>query len=293
MVVLGATAAHAGGEHPTQDRVVFVASSSAEPYTQALAGFRTLYPNAVSVVLDAQKSLQTETLSPLLATRVSLIIAAGSDAVDAVNSVKAEAPVIATMVLHADQLARGSSWPPLVVHLDIAPAQIAAEIAALFPKRHRMAAIWSGGKVRTDNTPPTPEILFQRAGIQLIGCPTPAQLLPAFLSVRGKTDFVLTRPDGSLYNNATLKPLILASIEHHLPIIGFSESFVRSGAAVGIYPDFHDVGVQTALLAQRFLSGEVRKQSEGPRTAVVAVNQRVLRLLGLDFTSRPGLVVYK
>ena len=206
---------------------------------------------------------------------------------------KAEAPVIATMVLHADRKSN-SSWPPLVVHLDASPSQIAADIAELFPSRHRIATIWDTNQVpmlgvsaaRLTN-------IFQRAGIQIVACKSPEDLLPAFLSLRGKADFVLTRPDGSLYNSTTVKPLILASLEHRLPIVGFSASFVRSGAAVGIYPDFRDIGLQTAALAQKFLAGQVRDSYEGPRAYVVAVNQRVLRLLGLDYRHRPGLVVYR
>jgi putative ABC transport system substrate-binding protein len=287
-----ATAGNQAGE-PHESKVVFVAASNAEPYSQALDGFRSVFPNVIVIVLDPKDPLHTRTLPAALAPPLSLVVAAGSDAIEAVALSKADVPMIATMVLHADRKSN-SFWPLLVVHLDVAPSQIAAGIAELFPSRHRITAIWHANQVPVSEALAARiTSLYQRAGIQMVLCKSPEDLLPAFLSLRGKADFVMTKPDASLYNTATVKPLILASLEHRLPIVGFSASFVRSGAAVGIYPDFRDIGLQTAALAQKFLAGQVRDSSEGPRTYVVAVNQRVLRLLGLDYRHRPGLVVYR
>lgn len=271
-----------------QRKVVFVAASDAEPYAQALDGFRTLFPNAASIVLDPKDPLHTPALQTVLARAPSAWIAAGSDAIDAVNLTKTEAPVIGTMVLNADKRSRGG-WPPLAVHLDIAPSQIAADVAALFPDNHRIALISSGSEAEDAER----RLRYQRAGIQIVNCAAAGELMRTFVSLRGKADFVLTEPDATLYNSTTVKPLILASLEHRLPIIGFSASFVRSGAAVGIYPDFRDVGAQAAVLAQKLLAGETRSAYEEPRSRVVAVNQRILRLLGLDYRHRDGLVVFR
>ena len=67
--------------------------------------------------------------------------------------------------------------------------------------------------------------------------------------------------------------------------------FVRAGAAVGVYPDFRDIGAQTAQLAERQLSGQAVTAEEGPRKVVVAVNQRVIRLLGVEYEPRRGAEV--
>lgn len=104
-------------------------------------------------------------------------------------------------------------------------------------------------------------------------------------------DFVLCLPDSTLYNSTTAKPLILASLNNRVPIVGFSANFVRAGAAIGVYPDFRDVGVQTGEIAQRGLAGQAIAADEGPRKVTVAVNQRVVRLLGLEYQPRHGEVV--
>jgi ABC-type uncharacterized transport system substrate-binding protein len=119
--------------------------------------------------------------------------------------------------------------------------------------------------------------------IQMADCRNPEELLRVLRSLKGQVDFVLCRPDSTLYNGTTVKPLILASLESHLLVVGFSQSFVRAGAAIGVYPDFRDVGAQTGAIAQRHLAGQTVAAEEGPRKLVVAVNQRVIHLLGIEY----------
>jgi ABC-type uncharacterized transport system substrate-binding protein len=122
--------------------------------------------------------------------------------------------------------------------------------------------------------------------VQITDCRNPEELLQALRSLKGRVDFVLCLPDTVLYNGTTVKPIILASLESHLLIVGFSQSFVRAGAAIGVYPDFRDIGIQTGAIAQRQLAGQPVAAEEGPRKLVVAVNQRVIRLLGIEYKPR-------
>jgi len=90
-----------------------------------------------------------------------------------------------------------------------------------------------------------------------------------------------------------LKPLVLASLDRQLPIVGFSAAFVRAGALAGVYPDFHELGRQTGEAMLRILSGEGRRSEEGPRKVVLAVNERVARLLGVEPSGRQGVVTLR
>ena len=85
--------------------------------------------------------------------------------------------------------------------------------------------------------------------------------------MKGKVDFLLCFPDPDLYNPVTIKPLVMASLEGRLPLVGFSPAFVRAGAAAGIYPDYRETGRQTAEMAQRLLHGDDRGGEEGPKHA--------------------------
>jgi ABC-type uncharacterized transport system substrate-binding protein len=122
--------------------------------------------------------------------------------------------------------------------------------------------------------------------LKVLDCPRPEKLLQLFLSLRGQVDFVVCPPDGTLYNSTTVRPLILASLENRLPVIGFSESFVRSGAVAAVYPDYFDVGAQAGELARNYLAGASLPANEKPRKLKVAANPRVARLLGLRIPGR-------
>jgi ABC-type uncharacterized transport system substrate-binding protein len=113
--------------------------------------------------------------------------------------------------------------------------------------------------------------------------------------MRGQVDFVICLPDSELYNKTTVEPLILASLEHRLPLVGYSASFVRAGAAVGVFPDFADIGRQTAALCERFFTAPPAIREERPRRTALAVNERVLHLIGRDYRPKTGedVTVYR
>jgi ABC-type uncharacterized transport system substrate-binding protein len=130
--------------------------------------------------------------------------------------------------------------------------------------------------------------------LTLIDCSGPEHLMQSFHALQNRVDFVWVPPDGALYNSSTVKPLIRASIENRLPVVGFSASFVRTGAVAGVYPDYFEVGLQAGEMAKNYLSG-ANLMNESPRKIRAAVNPRVARLLGLrpflEGELPPGIVV--
>jgi hypothetical protein len=62
---------------------------------------------------------------------------------------------------------------------------------------------------------------------------------------------------------------------------------------VGVYPDFRDLGRQAAEAALRWEPGRAENGQERPRRLVVSVNQRVLRLVGMEPPASAGVVVFR
>jgi len=218
-----------------------------------------------------------------------LAIAVGIDALRALASVKTQIPLLTTMSFRADLKSSGILETPGIriagaIWLDLAIPQIIAGLRVVFPGANRIAVI------RNPMQPESVEVSGQAhqlpsANVQVVDCAGPSDLLPALRKLRGQADFVICLPDSTLYNKTTVEPLILASLEHRIPLVGFSASFVRAGAAVGVYPDFADIGLQTTVLAERCLSGP-GVHEEYPRRTIVAANERVLHLLGRDYRER-------
>lgn len=276
----------AGTEGRPGCEVVVVASEAVGAHRSAIEGIRaTLAPSSCEVrIVDIGQAGSDG--KPLAAPAVRVIIAIGSDATRLVESERLAVPAVYAMVLRRrpewdGRAAKGTVILPLEVSLP----GLVARLKTLFPGKTRLGVIvnprW-GGMNAAELEARGEALGF---AVRVAECAGPGQLAAALASLRNQVDFVWCLPDGALYNNATVKPLILASLEYRLPLIGFSESFARAGAAIGIYPDFRDVGMQAGEAARQIMEGQMVPGPEGPRRLKIAVNQSVLRLLGLRCTA--------
>jgi putative tryptophan/tyrosine transport system substrate-binding protein len=256
--------------------IVVVYEPGVDAYAEALEGLGAgLGTNPFRVVeLPGEPDL-TRALN---AKDTQLIIAVGSRALAVVQSHKAPAPVLATMVLHGREM-EGSGHVDLDVPLSL---QLGA-MRALWPQHGRVGIIRNPARSRYSAEAFDSRARKEGFTSRVVDCDGPGGLLKAVAAMKGKVDFLMCFPDPDLYNAVTIKPLVMASLESRLPIVGFSPAFVRAGAAAGIYPDYRETGRQTAEMALRMMRGEDRGTDEGPRRIQVAVNQRIAHLLGLEF----------
>jgi putative ABC transport system substrate-binding protein len=297
LILLGSARWVAAGPRVEPPTVVVITSSNIGAFDEAVEGVRSSLGSAVKLVtvdLAASDKAVSDPASLVGGKDVRLVVTIGNNALEA--ALRFGAPVIATMILRQDLAsfqarAPGQVRPPAgAVVLDVTLADVLSGLARLFPGKTRVGIVR-----RMDAGDPSDAALVAQAraaGVMLtvVDCPRPDRLLPSFLTLKTHVDFVWCPPDGTLYNGTTVKPLILASLENQLPVAGFSASFVRAGAAAGIYPDYRELGVQTGEMARRFLDASdgstppttsPTTSIESPRKTRVALNQRVARLLGL------------
>jgi putative tryptophan/tyrosine transport system substrate-binding protein len=292
------------GEAPRQVVVLF--ASGVEAYAEAVDGLRSglgaLLQGAVFIDVKAPQA-ESEISDAVRPGSQRLVITVGSEAFTALASRTTDAVMIPTMTLRSDAARAATTLQRAgSVHLDVPVTNLLTELKVMFPRRNRIAIIRNPLR---DGAEPALAGWAKQQGfaLQAADCSRAEDLIRTFLTLKGKADFVIVLPDSSLYNNTTVTPLIVASLENQLPIVAFSSSFVRAGAAVGIYPDFRDIGAQAASMALRYSASpaaasgptQTAMPDEGPRKLQVAVNQRVMRLLGLDYKQprNGGLVVFK
>ncbi len=257
--------------------LVAVTSMKLPAYAEAAAGLKSVVQAEV-IDLDRTK-LQPE----LLRLNPRLIVTIGSGALREVLSIKPSAAVLATLIL--DDGGAPAARLAGAVYLDVSLETVLSQLSGLFPGKTRLGLIRAGAENAGDADL---ERLAAERGFRLkvARCAGPEHLLPVFVALKPSCDLVWCAADGMLYNSVTIKPLILASLEYRLPIIGFSESFVRAGATAGIYPDFQDMGKQAGEMAADFLAGRNYTRQQQPRKVRLGVNSRVVRLMGL----KPAMV---
>lgn len=267
--------------------VVVTYESSVEAFDEALHGLQAaLATNGVQTVDLRSPGSEGALAQALTGREVRVVVAMGSQALAAVRSRNPGVPVIATMVLHPKDGSSISGYLDVEVPL----STVLAEMRLLLPQRRRVGILRSPARSR--QTAEEIQASARKEGFTAVvmDCDGPANLLRALGALKGKVDFLLCFPDADLYNSVTIKPLILAALEDRLPVVGFSPAFVRAGAAAGVYPDYYEIGRQTAEMTLRVIRGEERGLAEGPRKVRAAVNERVARLLGIAFETRSGTV---
>ena len=271
--------------------VLVVSEPGVDAYNEALSGVSAVLPAGTFRLVDAGgKAFDREVAGALEGNESRVIIAVGKRALAEVRARHTGLPVVSTMVLHASEADAGVRR----VALEIPLATQLAAMKSLWPGRARAGIIRSPGHAHVAIE--TLEAIARKEGFSLavVDCDGPPHLLKALAAFKGKVDFVLCPPDSDLYNAVTIKPFVLASLEQRLPLVGFSPAFVRAGGSAGIFPDYADLGRQSAEMALRLMRGEERGPvDESPRKVSVAVNQRVTRLLGVEFRPDSAVEVFK
>lgn len=266
-------------------RILVVTSSAVLAYREALQGFADAMgegPGRLFVV-DLNDRDQQKKLPALIADmKPRVVIAIGSQAAELVAT--APVAVIATMVLDSDRRAASAGSPLATVSLEVSLATVLLEVRHVVPATARVGILRDPSRGGPSQAELGAQARRQGFTLEFADTPGPQRLLDSLVSLSGRVDLVWCPPDGSLFNPTTVQPLVMASLRHRLPLIGFSESFVRAGAAVGVYPDFRDIGAQTAALTQRYLASQTVPPRETPRTVKVAINQRIARLFGLAYS---------
>lgn len=280
---------HASAPGPYSTRVLLVMSSSAAAYGEAAEGARETLLSASATVATANLDSPggDAAIRQNLGAQPDVVLAIGSAAVDFIAASKSSVPTFATMILDSDPFS-SQGRAAAAVTLDLPPSAMLGSLRQLFPTRKRIAII--RGPALTAAAAADIQTQARRTGYeaQIVDCPSPKQLIEGLGSLRGKVDFVWCLPDRSLYPAPAVSALTLAAIRNGLAVIGFSEGLVRAGALAGFYPDYRDIGAQSAEAALKLVAdGQPRR--ERPRKFRTAVNDRVARVLGMEPHRTGGL----
>jgi putative ABC transport system substrate-binding protein len=245
-----------------------------------VTGFREQFPDVP--VWDARDEGRLR--ESLAKAQPVVAVAVGNGAAAALDhAAPAELTILYTVVLASDLESEGSQSRRYraAITIDLPPEALLSEVAKLFPGKLRIGVI--RGPAQNEAYMKTFEQAARRNGLvpEVVNCDRPRDLVEDFLKLKARADLVWCPPNAQLYNSATLKPLLIASLTNRLPIIGFSEQFVQAGALLGGFADFPDVGRQTAALATRVARKEGVSAREPARRFRFAYNQRVARMLGL------------
>ncbi len=270
-----------------QDIVRVVVSSDAAPYmTAANALTKSLKDQSVltqSFTLDAIKDGLP---APVSATSKVVWVAVGSRAADYLNSTLAGmTPLVYCMV----------AKPELIGLKD--GVDNVAGVAITLPVHEQFSLIKRAlpdlktiGMLYRSTSPKSVRYLAEVQKqmpegwqLQAINIDASGSMAKAIQKLfNQQVDLIWTMADSSVYNRSTVKALLLASLRNNTPVFGFSGSFVKAGALLGLEADPTLQGKYAATLVQEVFNHQTKAEQPEMAGVNLAVNMIVADRLGIS-----------
>ncbi len=269
-------------------RIDVLISQDAEPYQQALEGFRHAFDQAglkamVEVFpLHGNAAAAGPALQHARQSQPGLILTLGSLATQAAVLQVTDTPIVAGLILNADDLGKAPNATGVVLEfpvetefqwlLRVLPGQ--KKIGVLFNPTENQGRIDAAAKAAR-----SVGLTLQARKVD-----SPRELPDALDSLANRADVLWGVADQVVLNSQTVKPILLFSIRNRIPFIGLSQTWVKAGALYALDRDYADIGMQCAELAAKILQGKPPRALPpvSPRKVIYSVNLKTARLLKLE-----------
>jgi len=232
--------------------VLVVQNYRANPYTEALQGFRSVC-KAKSSELVLSEMNGEDVVGEIRRRKPDLILAIGMDALLKVRKIK-ETPILYLMVLHPGTVLRGE-MNITGVSMVLPPEKQLSLLHRFFPNVKKIGMVYC---------PRNSGHLVSRAchaaarmGLELKAFGTGrAEDFPELLkSMKGNVDAYWMLPDSTVITPETVEYLLLFSMRNRIPIITFSEKYLKMGALLSMEVNSFKMGKQAGEMALKILSG--------------------------------------
>lgn len=270
-------------------RIVAVSSRNEAPYRQALEGFRQqLAEKGVASMIETH-SLETDSAAAERAIQGAggkndtLFLAFGATATQAVARQSAATPVVACLVLDADNLRQTDNIAG--VTLDFPLETQVAWIRKFLPEARTVGILYNPAENRKKIG--QAEILLRKSGLTLYAREVARpQDLPDALEkmAKNQVDVLWSLHDPLIFSPQTAKPILLFSFRNRIPLIGLSDAWVKAGALYALEWDYEDIGKQCATVAIKIIQGAkpAALPPAPPRKMPYSVNARTAGHMNLE-----------
>lgn len=276
---------------PSQSsEVVIVMSADLPPYRQAQEALRTRLPTEHYTLVTLEQMTADNSRLP---ANASCVVAIGSAAAIWLHERKIPGPPLVYCMV-SDPSSAGLQKAPTAMGIstDIPPDQQIKLIAETLPQARNIGLLYRSGDERSRQAMEKSRTLLP-SGWKLEPVAIDLQESPAAaidLLMSRNIDVMWTTPDTAIWNEATVRSLLLTTLRRRVPVFGFSTSFVRSGALFGVGLEPATQGTQAAALVQDVLSGKTVMNTVISPTYDICINLIVAQKLSLTL---PPLVIQR
>ena len=281
------------------DRVTVVLSDNSAPYLAAADAFLSLFGNGPSGTTKVEVILAPA----LVAAKVpfpennALVVTVGLAATEAVLRGHGDVAVLSTLIpkiayesLACDASHKSAGRRCSAIYLDQPLDRQLKLIQAALPGKRQIGIVFGPSSEKL-----LPELMEQVYGhnlsltYQVIH--DVSQLYPALETVLASSDVLLTLPDGAVLNSSSARSMLISAYRAQVPVVAFSENYVKAGATLGVFSTPEQQGRQAAEVATAALAASVASlpSPQYPKYFSVKINEQVARSLGLSIPDEQTL----
>lgn len=279
---------------PMQVQVLL--SGTGDSYTELVAGLEqqlnTLPPGQIHLQVQRAPESMTQLnalLAPLPAARRTLIVPVGIRAIALTLRAAGSLPVLSLLIPHASytsllNTAAAGHDPSTrsAIYLDQPLSRQLDLLQALLPDTRRIATL--AGPTSMMQTAELKTLCTQR-GLHLATQSVAANSNPihALTPLLDQAEALLALPDPVVFNRASLQAILLTTYRGGLPVLGFSQAYVRAGALAAVHSTAWQIGQQAGeWLVELAHTGQWQLGTpRHPAYYSVSVNRQVAKTLGI------------
>lgn len=284
LVLSGQTAAYG-----VELTVAVLKSDGNFPVEDILTGFKMeMQQNNISVQLvHVEGGNNFNKISSQVArTQPDMLLCIGGKALEQAAPIK-NIPKLYTMVTYENAQPWLDRNEIFGVSLDIAPLLQFRIMRQAMPASNRIGVLYNPEHNRK---------LIEEAkkaaaatGFSLIALPVGSirEIPSALVKLENNIDILWTIYDQTAYTPESTRYILLQALRKKIPVVGLSPHFTKAGALLAIYGNYVDMGRQIALQAIALSRGiEPAPQMSRPRKAQIAINEKVARIMDINFSSQ-------
>ena len=263
-------------------KVSALVSKNTAPYQRALGAFTRAYDGPVAIhTFD----LDDDPVAAVKAEKPTLVLAVGVRAAKAAQALGADVPVIYCMVI--DPRANGLSQPQVAgVPLEIPALVQLTELKKLVPQASRVGLVYNPS--RSARELEDARAAAAKLNLTVIAEPAAsvADFPDALTRLIQKVDALWLVADATVVTQDTFRLMLETAMAKKLPLMVFSDEFVRSGALFSLSPDFEGAGLEAARMAIELAGGKKPAELTAPQPRWnLVVNTSTAQALGLTLSA--------
>ena len=271
-------------------RIVVLTSQEDGPYQEVLTGFRSaLDQQGIQAMFEVYAlrgdgSTMRQGEQEIKAKGAQLLFTLGSLATQGAVEHLAEFPILATLVLSADELKQAPNATAVVLEF---PVEIELQwLHRILPQQQTIGVLFNPKE--NQNRITTATQVAHNLGLKLLAqeVKTPQELPHALDALAQHADVLWGIADQTVFSPQTAEPILLFSFRNHIPFAGLSMAWVKAGALYALDRDYTDLGAQCGALALQILHGTQAHTLPfaPPRKVTYALNLRTANHMKIDIS---------